>query len=46
MPDTDMLGNPLTTAERDTLEAYEALKALAAQEDLPPCAARDVQYAS
>lgn len=45
MPDTDLLGNPLTAAERDTLNAYETLKALAARDDLPPCAARNVRKA-
>ncbi|HEX8994659.1 MAG TPA: hypothetical protein VF812_01370 [Ktedonobacterales bacterium] len=45
MPDTDLLGNSLTAAERDTLAAYEALKALVARDDLPPCAARNVRKA-
>ena len=45
MAETDLLGNQLTAAERDTLAAYEALKALAAREDLPPCAARNVRKA-
>lgn len=45
MTDTDLLGNQLTAAERDTLAAYEALKALAARDDLPPCAARNVRKA-
>lgn len=45
MTDTDLLGNQLSTAERDTLAAYEALKALAARDDLAPCAARNVRKA-
>ena len=45
MPDTDLLGTPLTGAERDLLASYEALKALAARDDLPPCAARNVRKA-
>lgn len=45
MADTDLLGNQLTAAERDVLAAYEALKALAARDDLPPCAARNVKTA-
>lgn len=45
MTDTDLLGNQLSAAERDTLAAYEALKALAARDDLSPCAARNVRKA-
>jgi len=45
MADTDLLGNETTAAERDVLAAYEALKALAARDDLPPCAARNVKKA-
>ena len=42
---TDILGNSLTLQERELLDAYEALKKLAAQDDLPPCAARNVRRA-
>jgi hypothetical protein len=45
MSDTDLLGHRMTAAERDTLASYEALKALAARDDLPPCAARNVRKA-
>ena len=45
MAETDLLGKPLTDVERDILAAYTALKALAAREDLPPCAARNVRKA-
>ena len=45
MPDTDLLGKPLTSAERDLLTSYEALKTLAARDDLPPAAARNVKAA-
>jgi hypothetical protein len=45
MADTDLLGKPLTTAERDLLAAYDALKVLAARDDLPPAAARNVKQA-
>jgi hypothetical protein len=38
----DLLGREPTAAERDVLEVYERLKALAAREDLPPSAARNV----
>jgi hypothetical protein len=43
--DTDLLGKALTDQERELLNIYEALKKLAAQEDLPPCAARNVRRA-
>ncbi len=45
MTDTDLLGKPLTEQERELLNVYEALKKLAAQSDLPPCAARNVRKA-
>jgi len=43
--DTDLLGKPLTEQERALLSVYEELKKLAAQDDLPPCAARNVRRA-
>jgi hypothetical protein len=43
--DTDLLGNPLSEEERELLSIYEALKKLAAQSDLPPCAASNVRKA-
>jgi hypothetical protein len=42
---TDLLGKPLTEQELELLNVYEALKKLAAQSDLPPCAARNVRKA-
>lgn len=45
MAEVDLLGAPMTPAERALLASYEALKALAAQDDLPPCAARNVRKA-
>ncbi len=42
---TDLLGKPLTEQEQDLVNVYEALKKLAAQSDLPPCAARNVRKA-
>ena len=42
---TDLLGKPLSTEEQELLDVYEALKKLAAQTDLPPCAARNVRQA-
>ncbi|HEX6551849.1 MAG TPA: hypothetical protein VF026_03740 [Ktedonobacteraceae bacterium] len=43
--DTDLLGNRLTEQERELLNVYEALKKLASQDDLPPCAGRNVRRA-
>lgn len=42
---SDILGNPLTQQERELLDVYESLKRLAANDDLPPCAARNVRKA-
>ena len=41
----DLLGKPLSEQEQEILNIYEALKKLAAQEDLPPCAVRNVRRA-
>ena len=45
MTDTDLLGQPMTELETQTLAVYDALKALAARTDLPPCVARNVRKA-
>ena len=45
MRETDLLNRPLTGNEKELLTAYLALKKLAAREDLPPCAARNVRKA-
>ena len=42
---TDLLGKPLTEQQQDLVNVYETLKKLAAQSDLPPCAARNVRKA-
>ncbi len=42
---TDLLGKPLTEQEQDLVNVYGMLKILAAQIDLPPCAARNVRKA-
>jgi hypothetical protein len=42
---TDLLGKPLTEQEQGLVNVYETLKKLAAQSDLPPCAARNVRKA-
>lgn len=45
MRKTDLLNNPLSEHERRAWEVYEALKALAARPDLPPCAAQNTRKA-
>ena len=42
---TDLLGKPLSEQEQEILAAYDALKSLAARDDLPPCAARNIRQA-
>ena len=42
---TDLLGKPLTEQERALLNAYQALKALLARGNLPPCAECNVRKA-
>lgn len=42
---TDLLGKPLTEQENELLSIYQSLKHLAARDDLPPCAARNVKQA-
>jgi len=45
MPEMDLLSRPMTESEMEIRAAYLALKKLAAREDLPPCAARNVRKA-
>jgi len=42
---TDLLGNPMTDQEQELMNVYTHLKELAARDDLPPCAARNVRKA-
>lgn len=42
---TDLLGQPLTEPEQALINTYQSLKVLAARDDLPPCAARNVRKA-
>ncbi len=42
---TDLIGNTMTEQEQELLRVYESLKRLAARDDLPPCAARNVRRA-
>ena len=41
----DLLGKPLTEQEHEMLHIYEALKKLAARDDLPPCASSNIRKA-
>ena len=41
----DLLGKPVTEAERSLSAVYEELKTLARRTDLPPCAERNVKKA-
>ncbi len=43
--DTDLLGKPLTEQEREILHVYEALKKLAAHDDLAPCVVSNIRKA-
>jgi len=45
MTDKDLLGNALTDAEQQLIDAYTNLKELAARDDLPPCARQNVRKA-
>ena len=45
MAETDLYGKPISPIEGDLLRTYQALKDLAARDDLPPCAARNVRKA-
>ena len=45
MPEMDLLNRPMTESEMEIRAAYLELKKLAAREDLPPCAARNVRKA-
>jgi hypothetical protein len=45
MDESDLLGCPLDARERELLRIYQALKALAADPGLAPCAERNVRKA-
>ena len=45
MSDLDLLGRPISSTEADLLRMYRELKTLAARQDLPPCAERNVKKA-
>jgi hypothetical protein len=43
--ETDLLGRPVSETEAQLARLYQELKTLAAREDLPPCAERNVKKA-
>ena len=45
MPDTDLLGQPMSELDAQLLRMYRELKDLAARPDLPPCTERNVKKA-
>lgn len=45
MDRVDLLGRPISATEADLARIYSDLKAMAAREDLPPCAERNVKKA-
>jgi hypothetical protein len=45
MAETDLLNTPTTDYEAELMVLYASLKRLAARDDLPPCAARNVRKA-
>jgi hypothetical protein len=45
MTETDLLGRPMTDTEAALARIYADLKSMAAREDLPPCAERNVKKA-
>ena len=42
---TDLLGNTLSTDERELVDIYQRLKALSGRDDLPPVATANVKQA-
>ena len=45
MTDKDLLGRPMTDTEVQLAQIYGDLKRMAARDDLPPCAERNVKKA-
>ena len=45
MTDLDLLGKPISATDAELLGIYRDLRAMAAREDLPPCAERNVKKA-
>jgi hypothetical protein len=45
MSTRDLLGRPISLREAQLLQVYRSLKALAGQDDQPPCVERNVKKA-
>ncbi|MAB88871.1 MAG: hypothetical protein VX913_05740 [Planctomycetota bacterium] len=45
VPDTDLLGQPLTELEQEVARVHASLEALARRDDLPPCVAAGARHA-
>lgn len=45
IPETDLLGKPLSQPEQEMFAVYETLKQLVARDDLPPCATHNLRQA-
>jgi hypothetical protein len=45
IPEHDLLGRPLTAAERELIDLYQRLQAMSARTDLPPCALMNCRQA-
>lgn len=45
IPETDLLGNPLTELEKQVAEVHAAVEALARRSDLPPCVEAGARHA-
>lgn len=45
IPEKDLLGRPLSAAERDLVDLYQRLRAMSARTDLPPCALMNCRQA-
>jgi hypothetical protein len=46
MPEHDLLGKPLTSAEREIIAIYERLKGLLERQDLAPCVQSNLRFAT
>ncbi|HEY1351429.1 MAG TPA: hypothetical protein VGF67_17545 [Ktedonobacteraceae bacterium] len=45
IPETDLVGKPLSEQEQELFAVYETLKGLLARDDLPPCATHNLRQA-
>ena len=45
IPEKDLLGRPLSAAERDLVDLYQRLRVMSSRTDLPPCALMNCKQA-